>query len=190
MELSSDAVQVARFMHVICVPFAMRPLASDDPVTLDAVQRLLKDSVWIPLEPGVAGPQPELQTFKKPPSHHPAILTDPVWHEFHRLQALAYFHPHVRPLLGDPERVSRWHREDIARLDIELDHWKTGAFRVELAVIRCELWAFQPDIGVLVLEVRSEQSMALDRVQLLLDCLRNRWLERLNRRRIYVEATG
>lgn len=165
MELSADAVQVRRFMHVICVPFALRRSRDADSgeqhhdlLNLKSIELFIRRP-WVKVEP-----------FELPASTR---TEHEAWDTFRPLQAMAYFHPHVRPLLGDPERVRCWRHGDVSSLRIALRHgWPAKEIEWVLPVLRCELWVFEPDIGLLLLELQEDRARPLDEVHRLLDSLR------------------
>ena len=161
---------VRRFLHVICVPFALRrsPMPEacaprPEGLNLDTIAPFIQ-APWVRTEP-----------FRMPVE---ARSDTDVWNTLRPMQALAYFHPHVRPLLGDPDRMRCWRHRDIHSLRVELRHGWSEALKdrqvieVRLPVLRCELWVFQPDIGLLMLELSEDRARPLDEVQALLDTLR------------------
>ncbi len=83
-----------------------------------------------------------------------------------RYQEYAYFHPFVQQFLYNQAYVSAYQREDITNIKV------TGKYLAEtLHVERCELYLFDPDIGIVLLEVSGE-NLPLEKVQNILDILR------------------
>lgn len=162
---------VRHFLHAICVPFALRRspgpnagVVRSKGLHLDEIASCIR-APWERTDPF------EMTTEVRSD-------TD-LWNALHPMQALAYFHPHVRPLLGDPERVRCWRHRDIHSLRVELRHgpWSESlkdrpVIELRLPVLRCQLWVFQPDIGLLMLELGEDRPRPLDEVQALLDTLR------------------
>lgn len=147
----AEPINCERLRHAVCLPFNLSP-ASGDELCLDLIGEKLRGGPWL--------------------SGAAADRADPPWRECHTYQARAYFHPFVRRFLYGNTHVRRFHREDIASITLELDHRATGAFTVRLPVERCELILFQPDLGILLLEVMTERPLPLQRLQLLLDTFR------------------
>lgn len=152
MENKADQIFCNQLLHVICLPFNIKT-DKDEPVCLNDVTHSLAGSPW---KEGAA----------------PDAFGSPPWDEFHRYQSRAYFHPFVRRFLFDRKRVARFHRDDVQRLKIELDSQPTGKFEVLADIHRCEMVLFQPDIGVLLLEISPQAPLSLQQTQLLLDAFR------------------
>lgn len=151
---------VEKFIHVICVPFCIRA-PQNVLVNLDAVSKFVMASgVWTPGPAEGHGPVDGTKT------------DEDVWARFREYQSRAYFHPFVRRFLFDDERVRRFHRRDVRRVGVSLGHWLMNDFSLRLDVTRCELALFQPDIGVLLLEVTNQQPLELTEVELLFDAFR------------------
>lgn len=98
--------------------------------------------------------------------------TDIRWDRLQNYQAKAYFHPFVRSFLYEGNLVRRYRRGDISKFDVAVDSTATGQQTVSLTVKRCELTLFQPDIGVLLLELELTEPLPLQLLQLVMDTLR------------------
>ncbi|MBU0500013.1 MAG: hypothetical protein KJ558_04535 [Gammaproteobacteria bacterium] len=151
MENKAESIVCNDLTHVICLPFNIAKPDNSPPGSLDAVAESLKDPPW--------------KEGATPDNEEP-------WGEFRAYQARAYFHPFVRRFLHNRKQVRRYHRTDIKQIKADLGHWTTGEFTLLLRVLRCELILFQPDIGVLLLEVAPQSPLSLRKAQLLLDSLR------------------
>lgn len=158
MEIDSDNASNS-LLHVICVPFRIRAKPGVK-VCLDSTAEVIKGSAW---------KQVDNQYLHGVPSEK--------WHKPQQYQARAYFHPFVQRFLFDPHRVRRFVREDIDSMEIDFFEYKveaesTAKETIELDVRRCELTLFQPDIGVLLIEVSPTQTLSLKQTQSILDGLR------------------
>lgn len=145
---------VEHLIHVICVPFRIR----DKPhkrVYLQGTAKILEGSkVWKVLD-----------------DKHKLTGAPDNWSALQRYQARAYFHPFVQRFLYDPGQVQRFTRDDITSLQVDFGD-ETEKTTLELHVLRCELVLFQPDIGVLLLEVSPVGHLSLRDTQRLMDSLR------------------
>ena len=154
----SPPIQVQRLIHTICLPLSVRGnwRHDKDPVHLERIGwTLMENGVW------KAGAAPGQQAGSPDP-----------WDARRAYQARAYFHPFVRRFLFNDNLVRRFHRTDVRKVRALLGHWKTGDFAIELEVLRCELFVFQPDIAILRLELCHDAALDLDKVLVLLDRLR------------------
>jgi len=155
-ETPGDAPRVDRMIHSLCLPLYVRQPCAGHPeqVYLRRITDLLaRSSSWKP-GPAPQGPTPDR------------------WDAYRDYQTRAYFHPFVRRFLFDSRAVTRFHRTDVGFVRAGLDHWKTSDFDVELDVLRCELFVFQPDIVILRLELSPKTPMPMDRVLVMMDRLR------------------
>lgn len=143
-----------KLIHVISVPFRIHA-RNGGTVYLQKTCEKLKDSKWSDVPKNTSNTPLEKR-----------------WELFRKYQSRAYFHPFVQRFLYDKERVRRFERNDVKKIVVTLDHFVTKEFSVTLSVARCELVLFQPDIGVLLLEVETTEPLNLPQTQLLLDSLR------------------
>jgi hypothetical protein len=149
MDNPTKQVSCEQWLHVVCLPFNIKGKNVD----LEKISDALKGSAWQTEAPqGVA-------------------TDDAGWPSYQRYQADAYFHPFVRRFLRNESLVRRFYRNDVKTICIELESLATGAFSVRAAVVRCELVLFQPDTGLLLLELTGAQ-LSLSQMQLLQDCFR------------------
>ncbi len=148
---------ITECIHAIMVPFGIRDMrAGKEDVHLDAVAAVvLKHGPWQagrapPAVPESAGPwNPRLSDYQR---QH-------------------YFHPFVQRFQLDNSLIRHFHRTDFAKLKACFDHSTTENFEITFDVIRCELVLYQPDVGILLLELQCS-NVSLDRIQVVLDSLR------------------
>ena len=150
MENNAENIICNDLIHIVCLPFNITKGENQPPDSMDEVAKTL------------GAPWKERAT---PDNEEP-------WGKFRDYQARAYFHPFVRRFLHDEKRVRRFHRTDVPQIKVDLGHWSTGAFSILANVSRCELILFQPDIGVLLLEISPQAPLNLRQTQLLLDSFR------------------
>lgn len=164
----AEKIRCKDFIHAICLPFRISTRGTNE--SLKNITEHLKNTVW------KAGPAPV--TYETEIDQHELSESeqryDSVWQSFRQHQQHAYFHPYVRRFLYNDNRTRRYHRSDIHTIESTLDHWSLDKFTVRLNVLRCELVLFQPDIGLLLLELQPKQptELSLQQTQLLLDGLR------------------
>lgn len=144
-------------IHAILVPFGIRDLRTGpEDVHLGAVAKeVLKAGPWR------EGRTPFAVQKSEPP-------WDP---RLNAYQGQHYFHPFVQRFQLDQSLVRRFHRTDVAWLTASFDHSMTKDFELTFYVTRCELLLYQPDVGILLLELQCA-NVALDRIQVVLDSLR------------------
>jgi hypothetical protein len=147
MQDRNNSNNVGEMVHVVCIPFTIRPRGGGKACLRDIAKEL--SAQW--------KEKTDAQTVDG---------------KLQEYQAQAYFHPFVRRFLFDPNRAKRFQRKDVKALTIDLDSLLTEAFSITLTVSRCELALFQPDIGILLLETEHRQPLALQKAQLLIDALR------------------
>ena len=157
---SSTDITVDQFIHVIFVPFRICANLDEkdqkdknekkDKVCLTSTQKFLVGSPWRAIS-----------------NHHIDNPLKELWPQLQQYQARAYFHPFVQRFLYGNDRVQRFTYDDVKAIKVDF-----GKKTFLLNVTRCELVLFQPDIGVLLLELSSINSQCLQDTQLLLDSVR------------------
>lgn len=152
MDSEPKGVICEQWLHVVCLPFNIKATKGKE-AYLEKVAQTLEGSHW------KAGESPA------------KTQGSDQWHEFRRYQSNAYFHPFVRRFLHNEQRIQRFYRDDVKLIKIDLDSKLTGEFTVSAKVERCELSLFQPDTGLLLLEI-SGQPLSLQQMQLLQDTFR------------------
>lgn len=161
--MSDDVKQLSL---VICLPFKIRQ--GDDPSeSLGSVCKFLNENsrIWHPV------PAPTESE------------SDDRWKRFQDYQARVYFHPSVRRFLYNRHKVARFIRSDVKKVSVKGRYWDGKSevnCSIDFNVRRCELVLFQPDIGVLLLELSNTESdqgkciksLTLKQTQWLLDTTR------------------
>lgn len=154
MKNNAENVYCNDLIHVVCLPFNISCQDDSQPRSMNDIGAMLaKSTTWT--EGGALD-----------------AAGEEGWDKYRRYQTRAYFHPFVRRFLYDRSRVRRYRRNDIHHIKVDLGHSTTGDFTLNLEVLRCELILFQPDIGLLLLEVSPRETLDLRRTQLLLDTFR------------------
>lgn len=159
---------VQQLVHVICVPFRIRPAKGKKTVYLQDTAELLQRSEWkrnsgdILPEDVFSDANPDAEKLKKYKA---------TWAALQKYQARAYFHPFVQRFLYDSARVLRFARDDIKFVQVDFAR-DEEAQPLTLQVKRCELVLFQPDMGALLLEVSPSGPLSLSDTQRLMDSLR------------------
>lgn len=174
---------VEHLIHVICVPFRIRD-KDNKRVYLQRTAKILEGTKW----QRVGNDIHPKDVFDDANVHARADTAklrkyETAWAALQQYQARSYFHPFVQRFLYDAERVTHYARDDIKTLQVDFVGDDTKAFDADylgdeirttfvLQVKRCELVLFQPDIGVLLLEVSPSVPTSLKDTQRLMDSLR------------------
>lgn len=153
-------ILVEDMVHVVLLPFKIRRQTDTENEylkqneCLKQIAEFMRNEgkpVWREgCQPRTKNAQPEIQVY----------------------QTQAYFHPFVRRFLFDKsgDELIRFYRDDVKNVTIKL----SPDNEFEFVVNKCELALFQPDIGVLVLEIQNqtEKSLLLKDAQNLMDRFR------------------
>ncbi|MDD2744457.1 MAG: hypothetical protein PHV02_19525, partial [Rhodocyclaceae bacterium] len=149
-----DLPQVALETYII-LPFQIAPGKAGQAFTADKFRAHLQGSAW-----------KKADNIHDPDDIAKQGLDDAALKRI-RYQAYNYFHPFVRSFWYDSNLVQRFRHQKLSTLRTEIG--TVGSISFDAAA---DLYHFMPDIGVLVLHLKAQQTLPLAHAQECLDRLR------------------